>query len=299
MHHLWEIAEVVHPLRPCCARTPSPPGWGRWGFTLIELLVVIAIIAILVALLLPALKGARESGRAGVCGSNLRGVIQALTMYADENRERGPHWSGWQTYHGDSDMPMPEDNPGLGWAELIEDQVQTMEAFTDPSRKVSAIKVAYFLQSKYTASKNGGRLYTSLNVPDVQFGDRFVLTGDATNPVLFSRSYGDSVKPPNVDPDDARWQAVFYANERRPHSGGKYADGGGGSGSSGAIDPSQPGGGGNVAANGARGEGAANIGFIDGHVGLYQQYAPGRMTWSGTEMKSWGEVTCVFVGGGG
>jgi prepilin-type N-terminal cleavage/methylation domain-containing protein/prepilin-type processing-associated H-X9-DG protein len=260
------------------------------GFTLIELLVVIAIIAVLIGILLPVLKGARESGRVGACGSNIRGVAQALTMYADENRERGPHWSGWQTYHGDSDMPDPDDTSGPGWAELIEPHVQTMEAFTDPSRKLAAIRVAYFLQSRYTAVRNGHRLYTSLNVPDVQFGDRFVLTGDATNPVLFSRPYGDSIKAPNVDPDDARWQAVFYPNERRPHSAGKYTDGGGGSGSSGAIDPTQPGGGGNLASNGMRGEGAANIGFIDGHVGLYQQYSPGRMTWHGSQMKGWAEV---------
>ena len=117
-----------------------------------------------------------------------------------------------------------------------------------------------------------------------------MLTGDATNPVFFSRSYGDSVKSPNVDPDDARWQAVFYPNERRPHSGGKYADGGGGSGSPGAIDPTQPQGGGNAATTIVSGEGAANIGFIDGHAGLFKNYAPGRMTWHGWEMKGWGEV---------
>lgn len=56
--------------------------------------------------------------------------------------------------------------------------------------------MAYFLQSRYTASKNAGRLYTSLNVPDVQFGDRFVLTGDATNPVLFAvvRGFGEAAE---------------------------------------------------------------------------------------------------------
>ena len=259
----------------------------RAAFTLVELLVVIAVIAILIALLLPSLKGARETARAGGCLSNIRSVAQAITIYSDENHERGPHWSGWQTYHGDTDMPDPNDTPGPGWAELIEPHVQTMQAFIDPARNVPAIKVAFFLQSRFTSARNNHQLYTSLNVPDVQFADRFVLLGDATNPVLFSRPYGDSIKSPNVDPDDARWQAVFYPNERRPHSAGKYADGGGGSGSPAGVDPSQPVGGGNLDTSIVSGEGAANIGFIDGHAGLFSRYDPARMTWSGWQMKSW------------
>jgi len=267
------------------------------AFTLVELLVVIAVIAILIALILPALGGARATARTASCAANVHSVAQALAMYTEENRERGPHWSAWQTYHGDSDMPDPNDTPGPGWAELVEPYVQTMDAYLCAGRPKAlrdngepAIKVAFFLQSRFTAARNNHALYTSLNVPEVQFGDRFVTLGDATNPVLFSRPYGDSVKAPNVDPDDARWQAVFYPNERRPHAAGKYNDGGGGSGSTGAVDPTQPVGGGNAASSIDRGEGASNIGFIDGHVGLFNGYTPGRMTWHGWQMRAWGDV---------
>jgi prepilin-type N-terminal cleavage/methylation domain-containing protein len=62
----------------------------RSGFSLIELLVVIAVIAVLVSLVLPALGGARESGRAAVCLSNLRQVFVASRAYADENRGVSP-----------------------------------------------------------------------------------------------------------------------------------------------------------------------------------------------------------------
>ena len=62
----------------------------RHAFTLIELLVVIAVIAVLISLVLPALAGARESGRAVICLSNLRQAGIACRGYADENRGLSP-----------------------------------------------------------------------------------------------------------------------------------------------------------------------------------------------------------------
>ncbi|MEE9465294.1 MAG: prepilin-type N-terminal cleavage/methylation domain-containing protein, partial [Candidatus Neomarinimicrobiota bacterium] len=57
----------------------------RNGFTLIELLVVIAIIAILMAILMPALHRAREQGKRAACLSNLKQMMLAWAMYADDN----------------------------------------------------------------------------------------------------------------------------------------------------------------------------------------------------------------------
>lgn len=62
----------------------------RRAFTLIELLVAIAIIAVLISLALPALGGARESGRAAVCLSNLRQIYIASRAYADEYKGMSP-----------------------------------------------------------------------------------------------------------------------------------------------------------------------------------------------------------------
>lgn len=58
------------------------------AFTLIELLVVLALIALLAGFLAPALAGARETGRAAVCASNLRQLVTANATYADDHAER-------------------------------------------------------------------------------------------------------------------------------------------------------------------------------------------------------------------
>lgn len=56
----------------------------RKGFTLIELLVVIAIIAILAAILFPVFAKAREKARQTSCLSNIKQMMLAVLMYAQD-----------------------------------------------------------------------------------------------------------------------------------------------------------------------------------------------------------------------
>jgi len=57
----------------------------RTAFTLVELLVVIGIIAVLLAMLLPALNRVRRQAISVQCQSNLRQLLLAAQLYANDN----------------------------------------------------------------------------------------------------------------------------------------------------------------------------------------------------------------------
>ncbi|NLG44249.1 MAG: prepilin-type N-terminal cleavage/methylation domain-containing protein [Phycisphaerae bacterium] len=66
--------------RSASARPPSGS-----GFTLVELLVVIAVLSLLMSILLPATSAARRAARTTVCGTTLRELARAWTIYSQEH----------------------------------------------------------------------------------------------------------------------------------------------------------------------------------------------------------------------
>jgi len=62
----------------------------RKGFTLVELLVVIGIIALLIGILLPALNRARAQAQLVQCESNIRQIITAELLFAQDHHNNIP-----------------------------------------------------------------------------------------------------------------------------------------------------------------------------------------------------------------
>jgi prepilin-type N-terminal cleavage/methylation domain-containing protein/prepilin-type processing-associated H-X9-DG protein len=116
-------------------------GSHRSGFTLIELLVVIAIIALLISILLPALGGARASGRAMKSASNCRSIVQGITVYTVTDRyfpasylyPSTPDGSDWKMEDQVENHPQPG-NGYLHWSyQLFDSGGVPEDAFKNPA----------------------------------------------------------------------------------------------------------------------------------------------------------------------
>ncbi len=88
------------------------------GFTLVELLVVIAIIALLMSILMPALAQVRRLAQRMMCGTNLKGLGNAIVTYGDDNMERTPRSGRARSIYIGYDAVNSKTLPKDRWAEL-------------------------------------------------------------------------------------------------------------------------------------------------------------------------------------
>ncbi|MEM7681864.1 MAG: DUF1559 domain-containing protein [Planctomycetota bacterium] len=112
-----------------------PGGLRAGGFTLIELLVVIAIIALLIGILLPALSAAREAARNLVCANQVRQIVFAADLYANESDDLYPTRGGVaptsKRLSSFPDPPTPDDRDRR-WTALFSSLLANVTTEPDP-----------------------------------------------------------------------------------------------------------------------------------------------------------------------
>jgi prepilin-type processing-associated H-X9-DG protein len=117
----------------------------------VELLVVIGIIALLIAILLPVLSKARKQAAMTKCISNLKQLMQAEIMYANDN-------NGFLPYVGNGDAPGTPKG-GDYYANWL---------YAPPVASAANGNTGVAVSGAFTASDvQSGALYQYLNTPNV------------------------------------------------------------------------------------------------------------------------------------
>ncbi|MEQ8844019.1 MAG: prepilin-type N-terminal cleavage/methylation domain-containing protein [Phycisphaerales bacterium] len=123
---------------------------NRKAFTLIELLVVIAIIALLIGILLPALGKARSTARQLKDSTQIRGVVQAMAIWAQNNQEDYPIPSrldrNGDTIGGAQEVDFSKDTTGNVMSVLIFNGFFPVELAVSPA-EAGAVEVKEDYQS--------------------------------------------------------------------------------------------------------------------------------------------------------
>lgn len=127
-------------------RTPSSQHSG--AFTLIELLVVIAIISILIAILVPALGAARNYARQGKDSTQIRSIVQGMTIWGGQHDGAFPRPStldlSGKTIKGNANDPaLVKDNTGNILSVLIFNGLLEAEQAKSPVETNEKIEIDF------------------------------------------------------------------------------------------------------------------------------------------------------------
>ncbi|MFA6289971.1 MAG: prepilin-type N-terminal cleavage/methylation domain-containing protein [Opitutaceae bacterium] len=135
--------------------SPSSPGArSSTGFTLIELLTVIAIVGILIAIMFPVIGTMRERAHDSKCKSNLRQLVTAYLLYAQDNR--GKVVTDELRKENETDPPDP---PPSSWPQKLDPYINRVfttklyEIYKCPSLPEDPTRLWY--NADYSANMHG------------------------------------------------------------------------------------------------------------------------------------------------
>jgi len=132
----------------------------KTAFTLIELLVVIGIMSLLMGILIPTLSSAKQHSQSFVCLNNLRQMVIAVTMYADNNDSYFPmayitekngstrKSIAWDFTNVD-DAGKKYTEPGLLWQGQMVEKIQQCPSFKDNATWMNDPYTGYNYNTSY------------------------------------------------------------------------------------------------------------------------------------------------------
>jgi prepilin-type N-terminal cleavage/methylation domain-containing protein len=263
---------------------------NRKGFTLIELLVVIAIIALLIGILLPALGKARQSARQLKDQTQVRGILQGMVVWAQNNGDYYPLPSAVDKANqtvaaATATDAVKKDITRNIFSLLIFNGFVPVEMFVSPAESDGLVSV----MSGYQTDRPTGTAVVDKGLWDPKFRGTVIdgnpLPTGAIQNDGGNNSYGHT---PPVGKRKAKWSNTFTSTEAVLANRGPYYTNSGGSGNTLVWDlaTNSPFGDGSntLLIHGSRTKWEGQVGYNDNHVDFSLQPDPEGLTWTFTTL---------------